>query len=70
LSLYTNYKQWMLDFQPRPVGRKKDLWLEILTANFIENSHCTIVTLSVFPCNENGSFFMKWMKSFHVEQIQ
>jgi alpha-1,3-glucosyltransferase len=25
LTLYTNYKQWMLDFHPRPVGRKKDL---------------------------------------------
>ncbi|VAH90582.1 unnamed protein product [Triticum turgidum subsp. durum] len=25
LTLYTNYKQWMLDFHPRPVGSKKDL---------------------------------------------
>uniref|UniRef100_A0ACD5XFH2 Uncharacterized protein n=1 Tax=Avena sativa TaxID=4498 RepID=A0ACD5XFH2_AVESA len=25
LTLYTNYKQWRLDFQPRSVGRKKDL---------------------------------------------
>ena len=25
LSLYTNYKQWMLDFQPKPIGRKKDI---------------------------------------------
>jgi alpha-1,3-glucosyltransferase len=25
LGLYTNYKQWMLDSQPRQVGRKKEL---------------------------------------------
>ncbi|XP_037420785.1 probable dolichyl pyrophosphate Man9GlcNAc2 alpha-1,3-glucosyltransferase isoform X1 [Triticum dicoccoides] len=25
LTLYTNYKQWMLDFHPRPLGSKKDL---------------------------------------------
>jgi hypothetical protein len=67
LGLYTNYKQWMLDSQPRPVGRKKELWLEILTATFIENSHHTIVTLSVVLCNEIGSLFMKCMKYFHVD---
>ena len=38
--------------------------MEILTANSTENSDCTIVTLSVFLCNEIGSFLYEMDEIF------